>query len=150
MKAILIMLVALSTWGQAAWAQNREYFGKKINENRAMAATDLPSKMGDKPALKAKVTGTVESVCQMKGCWMKVNLNDGHTMRVMFKEYAFFVPKDIAGKTVVMEGEALKKIVSVDHLQHYAKDAGKSQAEIDAITEPSEELTFVANGLIVK
>jgi hypothetical protein len=92
----------------------------------------------------------VESVCQVKGCWMKVKLDNGETMRVMFKDYGFFVPKDIAGKTVVFEGEAQKKMVPVEHLQHYAKDAGQSQEEIAKITEPKQELTFIADGVIVK
>ena len=106
--------------------------------------------MGDKTEMEAKVSGTVESVCQVKGCWMKVKMDNGETMRVMFKDYAFFVPKDIAGKTVVFEGEAQKKMVPVEHLQHYAKDAGKSKEEIAKITEPKEELTFIADGVIVK
>ncbi|MNY81520.1 hypothetical protein D3C86_2231200 [compost metagenome] len=71
-------------------------------------------------------------------------------MRVVFKDYAFFVPKDIAGKTVVFEGEAKKTTSSVEHLRHYAQDAGQSKEEIAKITEPKDELTFVAEGVIVK
>ena len=29
------------------------------------------------------------------------------------------------------------------------QDAGKSQQEIDAITEPKEEIEFVANGVVI-
>jgi hypothetical protein len=81
---------------------------------------------------------------------MKVKTTDGQTMRVSFKDYGFFVPKDIAGKTVVIDGEAKMKTTSVAELQHYAEDAGKSKAEIAKITEPKHELTFVADGVIVK
>lgn len=133
-----------------AIAQSESHFGKEINDKRAIEASVLPQKMQGKEAMEAKVTGTVESVCQVKGCWMKVKMADGETMRVMFKDYAFFVPKDIAGKTVVFEGEAQKKIVPVEHLQHYALDAGKSKEEISKITEPKDELTFIAEGVIVK
>lgn len=133
-----------------AHAQSAGHFGKEINENKVIEANALPEKMGSKTEMEAKVSGTVESVCQVKGCWMKVKMAGGETMRVMFKDYAFFVPKDIAGKTVVFEGEAQKKTVPVEHLQHYAKDAGKSQEEIAKITEPKEELTFIADGVIVK
>jgi hypothetical protein len=147
-KILLSLLVAAAAF--TANAQNANHFGKEINESKAIAANELPAKMGDKTEMPAKVSGTVESVCQVKGCWMKVKTADGETMRVMFKDYAFFVPKDIAGKTVVFEGEAQKKTVPVEHLQHYAKDAGKSQEEIAKITEPKEELTFIADGVIVK
>lgn len=145
-KLLSIILVVLSM----SFARAQENFGKQIDDRKAIAATALPAKMGDKAEIQAKVVGTVESVCQVKGCWMKVNLDNGETMRVVFKDYAFFVPKDIAGKTVVFEGAAKKTTVPVEHLKHYAQDAGKSKEEIAKITEPKDELTFIADGVIVK
>jgi hypothetical protein len=62
----------------------------------------------------------------------------------------FFVPKDIAGRTVVFEGEAQKTLVPVEHLKHYAQDAGKNNEEIVKITEPKPDLTFIADGVILK
>lgn len=128
----------------------QEYFGKRINEKAAIEAPQLPGKMGTKQTMNAKVTGTVESVCQAKGCWMKVKMDNGETMRVTFRDYGFFVPKDIAGKTVVVEGKAEKKTTPVAELRHYAEDAGKSEEEIAKITDPKHELAFVADGVIVK
>lgn len=145
-KLLSILLLTLIV----TFANAQSNFGKQIDDKKAMAAAELPAKMGDKSEIQAKVTGTVESVCQVKGCWMKVNLDNGETMRVVFKDYAFFVPKDITGKTVVFEGEAKKTTVPVEHLKHYAQDAGKSKEEIAKITEPKDELTFVADGVIVK
>ncbi|MCE6989241.1 DUF4920 domain-containing protein [Dyadobacter sp. CY323] len=146
----LILLFFVITVAFSANAQSTDHFGKEINDKKAIEAKALPAKMGDKTEMQAKVSGTVESVCQVKGCWMKVNLDNGETMRVMFKDYGFFVPKDITGKTVVFEGEAQKKMVPVEHLQHYAKDAGQTKEEIEKITKPKEELTFIADGVIVK
>ena len=134
----------------ALYAQTESHFGKDINDKKAIEASALIQKMGKKEIMETKVTGVVESVCQAKGCWMKVKMADGETMRVIFKDYAFFVPKDITGRTVVFEGEAQKKLVPVEHLQHYASDAGKSKEEIAKITEPKDELTFIAEGVIVK
>jgi len=147
MKNLLALLLCLSL---AFQAQAQEKFGKKINEKSAIEASQLPAKMGDKESMNTKVTGTVESVCQAKGCWMKLKMDNGETMRVTFKDYGFFVPKDIAGKTVVVEGLAQKKTTPVSELRHYAEDAGKSKAEIAEITDPKDELAFVADGVIVK
>ena len=145
-----ILITALFTlFITSAYAQE-SYFGKKINDKGALASAELPKKMAAKEKMAAKVVGTVESVCQAKGCWMKVKTADGQTMRVSFKDYGFFVPKDIAGKTVVFEGEAKMKTTPVAELQHYAEDAGKSKEDIAKITEPKHELTFVADGVIVK
>jgi hypothetical protein len=104
----------------------------------------------DDQALDIKLKGTVTEVCQAKGCWMTIDIGDGETMRVKFKDYGFFVPKDAAGKTAIMHGVAKKEEVSVDELKHLAEDAGQSEAEINAITEPQVELTFVADGVIIK
>lgn len=147
MKNLLAVLLCLTLAFQAKAQAN---FGKKINEKSAIVAAQLPEKMGNKESINAKVTGTVESVCQAKGCWMKVKMDNGETMRVTFKDYGFFVPKDIAGKTVVVEGVAEKKTTPVAELRHYAEDAGKSKEEIAKITDPKNELAFVADGVIVK
>jgi Domain of unknown function (DUF4920) len=148
MKKALIGIFAAALLTVNAYSQDS--FGKKIEETNAIPAEQLPATIGDKTTLNTKITGTVESVCQVKGCWMKVVTTDGQTMRVSFKDYGFFVPKDIAGKTVVFEGEAKVKTTSVAELRHYAEDAKKPKAEIMKITEPKRELTFVADGVIVK
>ncbi|WP_026628238.1 DUF4920 domain-containing protein [Dyadobacter alkalitolerans] len=147
-KVMMLMLLAMGAL--IAEAQTESHFGKEITESKVIKASTLPKQMGDKKEMAAKVSGEVESVCQVKGCWMTVKLDNGETMRVMFKDYGFFVPKDITGKTVVFEGQAQKKTIPVEHLQHYAKDAGQSQEEIAKITEPKDELTFIADGVIVK
>ncbi|GAB3509202.1 hypothetical protein GCM10027341_45910 [Spirosoma knui] len=150
MKYLLSLCFAL-VLSLSAFAQHEvSYHGKKISETNAIPATQLTAKMGDKEKMSAKVEGTVESVCKVKGCWMKVKTGDGQTMRVMFKDYAFFVPKDIVGKTVVVEGIAETTTTPVDELRHYAEDAGKSKEEIAKITEPEKALTFMADGVIVK
>ena len=147
--SLFIGLFVAASFG--AFAQDDvSYHGKKITRNGAIPATQLATKMADKTELPVKVEGTVESVCKMKGCWMKVKTGDGQTMRVTFKDYGFFVPKDIVGKTVVVEGLAETTTTPVADLRHYALDAGKSKEEIEKITEPEKALTFVADGVIVK
>lgn len=141
-----LVAASLSVFAQ----QEISYHGKKITEKGAIPATQLAAKMGDKTEIPAKVEGTVESVCKMKGCWMNVKTGDGQTMRVTFKDYGFFVPKDIVGKTVVVEGTAETTTTPVADLRHYAQDAGKSKEDIEKITEPEKALTFVADGVIVK
>ena len=70
-------------------------------------------------------------------------------MMVKFKDYGFFMPLDIVGKEVVLDGEASVKEVSVKQLKHYAEDAGKTKEEIAKIKEPKKELQFVAKGVLV-
>ena len=87
----------------------------------------------------------------MKGCWMTVKTGETETMRVTFQDYGFFVPKDsVSGRNTIFEGKAFKSVTSVEMLKHYAQDEGKSSDEIKAITEPKEEYTFVATGVLIE
>lgn len=99
---------------------------------------------------ESMLTATVAEVCQAKGCWINIALSSGDMMKVKFKDYAFFVPKDIAGKEIVIKGMATTDTTSVEELRHYAEDAGKSQAEIDSITEPQIGYRFLASGVAIK
>jgi hypothetical protein len=125
-------------------------FGDKISPEGAVAIAELPKLMDGKDSVQVKLTANVASVCQVKGCWMELPLTDKEKMRVRFKEYAFFVPKDATGKTTVVEGWAKKYTTSVEELRHYAEDAGKTKEEIAAITKPETGLAFEANGVLLK
>lgn len=125
-------------------------FGAVIDDEGAMPVADLLTTMGDNDSIAVKLVGTVNEVCQMKGCWMTMDLGDGEEMMVKFKDYEFFVPMDCAGKEAVMQGFAKRTVIPVDELQHYAEDAGKSEEEIAAITAPEEQITFLAEGVIIR
>jgi hypothetical protein len=144
------LLLGITLIGASFITKAQSVHGESITESGAIPVTELVTKLENKEEIPAKVTGVVESVCKAAGCWMKVKTTDGQTMRVTFKDYGFFVPKDIAGKTVVFEGVAKVKTTSVAMLKHYAEDGGKSKAEIAKITQPEKAIGFVATGVIVK
>jgi hypothetical protein len=147
MKGQFLVLV-LFLMSSLAMAQKYENFGAKVKNKNVGSVNTLKGKESFASS-NVKVVGEVESVCQAKGCWMKLKLDDGSTMRVTFKDYGFFVPKDIAGQKVIIEGKPEVKTTSIDELKHYAEDAGKSKEEIAKITEPKKELTFLASGVLV-
>lgn len=127
-----------------------EYYGEEISEEGAIEVAALVDLMVDGGHKEVKLVATIEECCQKKGCWMKVDMGDGNTMRVTFKDYGFFVPMDAAGRQVVMEGVASYEETTVEALRHYAEDAGQSAEEIEAIIEGKKELVFEANGVILK
>ncbi len=153
LKNYLLLTIVFSIFS-LAYAQEElpstGSFGEKIEEDGAVSVVQLVQKMDHSDASDMKVQGTIVEVCQAKGCWMTIDLGNNETMRVKFKDYGFFVPKDAAGKTAVMQGVAKKETISVEDLRHLAEDAGKSEDEINAITESKEELTFVAEGVIIE
>ncbi len=135
--------------------KNTNYFGRygdtTITEEGAISGAELLKKLEGKDSVEAKVEAKINACCQKKGCWMTVDMPDGKEMRVKFLDYGFFVPFNSAGHTAIMEGKAYVETVSVAQLKHIAKDEeNKTQEEIDAITEPVIEYTFMANGVIIK
>ena len=101
-------------------------------------------------SLKLKIEGEILSSCPMKGCWMKISV-ENDTVLVRFKDYGFFVPKNgIEGKRTIINGNISVDTLSVAQLQHYAEDAGKSKEEIDLITEPEITISFLADGVLIK
>ncbi len=151
LKSFFLLLLVSCFFVVSSQAQDNQYFGEKITEKKAISYNKLLKKMKTKDSLQVKVVGTVEAVCQMKGCWMNIASEDPDkpSMVVKFKDYGFFVPMDIAGKKVIMRGYAYKEETSVEELRHFAEDAGKSKEEIEAIKEPKQEFKFMADGVIL-
>ncbi|WP_224490851.1 DUF4920 domain-containing protein [Robertkochia flava] len=136
----------------AAAIQDQE-FGKGINADKISSAADMAGMyegMMEPDTLSVAFEAKVVEVCQMKGCWMKLDLGNDQTAMVRFKDYGFFVPKDLAGKSVVVEGNAFVDLMSVEDQKHYAEDAGSTVEDIEAIKAPKKTYTFIASGVAVK
>lgn len=127
-----------------------EYYGEKISEEGAISPDKFLKEIESKDSVEVKLEAKIVTCCKKKGCWMDVDLENGTTMKVRFKDYEFFVPKDADGRMAVIEGKAKLETVDVATLKHYAEDAGKSEEEIAAITEPEKAYSFLANGVIIK
>lgn len=124
-----------------------EVFGEEFLAETAYEVGTALDLLVDETPVAMNVEGTVITVCQQKGCWMKLEAADGREVRVKFKDYEFFVPMDGAGRKVVISGEGYLEETSVKTLRHYAEDAGKTPEEIAEITEPKKEYIFVASGV---
>jgi len=127
--------------------------GREIIASDAIAASSMANhykamNVGD--TIQSKMIAKVNEVCQAKGCWMKLDLENGEQVMVKFKDYGFFMPKDIAGKEVIINGKAFVNEMSVDEQQHYAEDAGKTAEEVAAITTPKKTFSFEADGVLLK
>ncbi len=126
------------------------HYGEMISEEGAIEYSELLTRLQtEKEIENVTVVAVVGEVCQVKGCWM--NITDGtvggEEAFVQFKDYGFFMPKDLAGQKVAIQGKAYYETTSVEDLKHYAEDKKATKEEIDAITEPKVELKFLASGV---
>lgn len=129
-------------------------FGAPISTDDFLSSEEMMKKyeqmaIGD--TIEVAFASKINSVCQAKGCWMNLDLGQPDSESfVRFKDYKFFVPMDSKGSEAIVSGKAFKEETSVEELQHYAKDAGKSEKEIAAIKQPKMEYRFLADGVLLK
>lgn len=119
-------------------------YGEKIT-TESLTTADVLADLSASDTLSMKMQGKVAEVCQMKGCWMVLDAVDGIPVRVTFKDYGFFVPKDISGRDVIVRGVVSKTTLSEEAAKHYAEDAGQTY-------DPNKEYieyAFEADGVLV-
>ncbi|MFA7470931.1 MAG: DUF4920 domain-containing protein [Weeksellaceae bacterium] len=131
-----------------------ELFGSEITPEGAISPEEMLKmyeSMATGDSIEVTLKSSVTSVCQKKGCWMKLDLGQPEKEAIInFKDYKFFVPMDAEGSDAIVHGMAFKREISVAELKHRAEDGGKSEEEIAAITEPELKYDFVADGVLLK
>ena len=129
----------------------QKFGDENITEEGAITGNELMAILETEDSAQVKVIATISDVCQKKGCWMEVDLDENNQMLVRFLDYGFFMPLDAAGTTAIIEGIAKVDTLSVAWLKHQLEDAEASQEEIDAITEPEISYSIEeATGVILK
>lgn len=156
---VVVLSIVLSCKGQnsseAKYTATDELrsFGEKIEAVDAKDAKIMLvdySKIGVNDTLQTKFVAKVKEVCKAKGCWMKLELSDGEEAMVRFKDYGFFMPIDIEGKEVVVNGLAFVEAMSVEDQKHFAEDGGATAEELEKITTPKKTYGFEADGVLLK
>ncbi|GHE23753.1 DUF4920 domain-containing protein [Sphingobacterium griseoflavum] len=152
MSMLICTIVALNVGfaqQQIAPAKKGTQYGKKIDAQHAISVADLEKSLQKSENFSGKIMGEVVEVCKKKGCFLTLKRAGGETVMVRFTDYGYFVPADIVGKKIAVEGRAKMKETSVEWLQHYAEDKGASKAEIAKITKPKTDISIVADGVVV-
>ncbi len=123
-----------------------KFYGKQFDTARAITVNELAQKMQGQTKMDAVVKGKVTSVCKAEGCWMNLENTAGDDVFVDWN-HDFNVPINCENKTAIINGYAFYDTTTVEELKHFAKDEGKSQEEIDLITQPKPQLAFKATGV---
>ena len=123
-----------------------ESFGAEVPYEEVPNTSEFLTKVSASDTVDVKFVGTIEEVCQMKGCWMTLKSESGERIRVTFKDYGFFVPKDAAGREVIIDGIASLKELDEETAKHFADDSGR---EFNPETD-MKEVSIVASGVLIK
>jgi len=123
-----------------------EQYGAPLTLKNPVTLTAAIRQLDRQPSAPVLIESKVDKVCQVKGCWLGL-VNDNGDVRVTFKDYAFFVPSTLIGKTVLVQGTLEKVTMSLEETKHYVQDAG---GDPSTVTTPRVEYRIVATGVQVK
>ena len=145
LAAIVTLIVAATA---IAGQKSARHFGAAFSDAKTVALAEAMANVEMYAGKTIKVEGEITDVCQEKGCWLVVT--DGErAMRVKFKDYGFFVPKDASGKKVVLEGTVEKKTISEMQAQHIAKES-KGKTDPATIKGPQVVIQMTATGVAIQ
>jgi len=132
MKKLIIKLlvIMMPTWLFAdVTATKNETFGTGANMSDITAIHALlekPDAFADK---EVTVQGTINSVCDKKGCWMMITSGD-ERLRIKVNDGEMVFPFNAKGKTAFATGKLeslpMKKDKAIAYLKHLAEDEGKT------------------------
>jgi len=130
--------------------QAGSFYGQEFQVLPKVDADVFEKALNETDSVQTQLVGKIKEVCQAKGCWMRVALDNNKEVFVRFKDYGFFVPTDSSDKEVIINGAAFITKMSVEDQKHYAEDRGASANEIAKITKPKQELHFEAEGVLIR
>lgn len=123
-------------------------FGAALDDE--VERVELEKLLADPDAFAGKtiaVEAPIDDVCRKKGCWMVLSAGE-RSMRVKFKDYAFFVPRDAHGRRALIQGTASVQTISEAQARHYAEESGDPETA-KAIQGPQKVVSFLATGVEV-
>jgi len=143
-KAVVVTLVLLSL-AVAVFAAEVVKRGAPLSDAKPTPLATVLQSPNDYTKKPVLVEGVIESVCEMKGCWMEIAPEAGKPgMHVTFKDYGFFVPTDSKGMKARAEGVVELKTLSKKEADHLAGEGATIERNADG---SARQVAFVASGV---
>lgn len=118
-----------------------ESWGEAVPEGQALALDAALAAFDPANTAPGVYQGRIVEVCEKRGCWAKLEL-DGHSARVMPRDYGFMMPRDLKG-----EAKVYGVLVSKDLSEAAAKYAEEHPGEPNPT--PEHEFRIDALGVVM-
>ncbi|NQV16277.1 DUF4920 domain-containing protein [bacterium] len=135
-----------------------ERYGQGVTLAEAISVNDVFTQAAELNGKIVRVSGSISDLCKHKGCWMQVS-DGSEVLTVRFKDEAFILPADAAGKNVDFEGLFIAEKLSNPLVSHSACAGGGEHAEGESCeAERAEKVvqsstamryTMVSTGLVL-
>lgn len=136
---ILVLLGFLGA-GSSSSSSSPSTYGQALTGAEDVRIAELTKSPEEYVGKTVRVTGLVEDVCPMKGCWIDIlESESGETIRFKVADGVIVFPVEVKGLEVVAEGVLQKKEMSERRakswLRHLAEEKGESFDE-SSVTGP--------------
>lgn len=117
-----------------------QQFGGELSDAKVVDLVEVMDNAEDYVDQNIKITGRVEAVCPMKGCWVEVEKPEANvSLRVKVEDDVVVFPAEAKGKSIVAEG-ILRKIELNEKqtrawLKHAAEERGE-EFDASSVIEP--------------
>lgn len=121
--------------------------GDSVGKAKEVSLTKVLKNPNEYVGKNVVVAGVIVRSCKMEGCWMELApAKDAQSVRVIFKNHAFFIPLDSAGMRAKAEGVFSVKTLSKEQVAHLRDEDG---AKFDSINKDGTvtEISFEATGV---
>ncbi len=128
-------------------AEGKILRGAAIGDSKKVSLEKVLEKPAEYSGKIVQVSGVIVRSCKMEGCWMELAPKaDAKTVRVKFKDHAFFIPLQSAGFIAKAEGVFSVKTLSKEEVDHLVNEDGAKFDNINADGTVTE-IAFEASGV---
>ena len=129
-----------------------ESYGEyEVNPEEAVSVEKMLAMFeGQSEEMEFTFESELNEICAKAGCWVNIDKGNGETFMVRFKDHFTIPPDTDPGTGAFIHGVAFWDTVSVDLQRHFMEDAGGSEEDQMAITEPKYALGFTGDGIVLK
>ena len=121
--------------------------GAALGNSEKVALTEVMQNPSEYAGKTVRVEGVIVRSCKMEGCWMELAPSkNAQSVRVKFKDHAFFIPLQSAGFMAQAEGVFSVKTLSKEEVKHLMNDDGAKFDKINADGTVTE-IAFEADGV---
>src|SRR5215208_3535055 len=118
---MLAMMLAVAVLAAPAADAKVARYGKPLEGLKPTAVKDVLASAKDGDTVRLE--GKADAVCKAMGCWVTVKQGDA-SVHVSFEDAGFTIPKDAAGKQIVLEGKVKVKAPDAEAVHLKGDGAG--------------------------
>ena len=135
---LLTTALALTAFNASATS-----FGGPVDKTRLVAVADILAKPQSYLQQQVTVKGTVEAVCQKKGCWMQFAADANQpTFRIKVKDGDMVFPVSAKGKTAYASGKLDPIEMDLESTREYLAHKAEEQGEAFDPASVTEAITL--------